>query len=134
MVRKTNRDKPIEAGVQLRPDKEAFARKLYQLRTRKGWSQADLHRATGLPRDAISVYELAKSLPTEASLQKLARALEVDAKELLPARIMARRENLAMFEIRTIDTPGKVLLRVNQEVDLTVALKIAEMLNAKTAS
>lgn len=134
MVNKTNRNKPIDAGVPLRPDKDVFAQKIYQLRMKKGWSQADLHRASGLPRDAISVYELGKSLPTEASLKKLAKALDVDPKELMPARVLAHRDKLAMFEIKTIDTPGRVLLRVNQEVDLAVALKIAELLNAKTTS
>lgn len=134
MAKKTNRGRSVDPGVTLHPVKEAFARKLYNLMLRKGWSQSDFARAADLPRDAISVYMRAASLPTPGNLKKLAKALGVEPDELLPAHVMVEQNRLPSFEIKNTEQPNIVSLRVNQEVPLSVALKIAELLNAETSN
>lgn len=134
MVRKTSRGKSIDPGVPLHPGKEAFARKVYQLMMKKGWRQSELARQSDLPRDAISVYIRAQSLPTPQNLKKLAKALGVEPDELLPAALLVDRDRVPVFEIKGTDRANFVILRVNQEVPLAVALKIAEMLNAETSA
>lgn len=133
MLKKTNRGRSVDPGA-MAPGKEAFARKVYQLMLKKGWRQSELAREAGLPRDAVSVYLRAQSLPTKGNLAKLAKALGVEPDEILPAQLLVDQSKIPIFEIRNTDEPGVVLLRVNQEVPLAVALKIAEMLNAKAAS
>lgn len=128
----TNRGKSVDPGTPLHPGKEAFARKAYQLMLKKGWRQSELARNADLPRDAISVYMRGQSLPTPGNLKKLAKALGVEPDELLPAHLLAEQHRIPLFEIKNTDQPNVVLLRVNQEVPLSVALKIAELLNAQT--
>lgn len=135
MAKATNRGRPVDVGLNdIQPAKALFARKLYQAMMRKGWSQSELARHADLPRDAVSVYIRAKSLPTPLSLRKLAKALDVDPDELLPPQAMIERDRIPVFEIKATEEPNTVLLRVNQEVPLATALKIAEMLNEKASA
>jgi transcriptional regulator with XRE-family HTH domain len=53
---------------------------LSQLQER-GWSQADLHRASGLTTAAVSRY-LQGRIPNEAALRKIARAFRLPAEEV----------------------------------------------------
>jgi transcriptional regulator with XRE-family HTH domain len=66
-------------------EREAFARRLRDALLRRGMSQADLARSAGVSKDAISTYMHHRSLPSDTSLAKLARALRVDPEVLLPA-------------------------------------------------
>lgn len=124
----------VTSGAVHNPAKEAFARKVYDLMLKKGWRQADLAREAGLPRDAVSVYMRAQSLPTVHNLGKIAKAFGVDPEELIPARLLSEQGRVPVFEIRATHTPDLVTLRVNQDVPLSTAMKIAELLNAKAST
>ena len=68
-------------------DKEQLKRKIGQrivdLRSKKGWSQSDLARACNKDRQAIEKLENGKVNPTMYSLLEIAKALEVELKELV---------------------------------------------------
>ena len=57
--------------------------KIIELRKIKGWTQDDLAEAADLHRVTIAKYELGKTEPKAKSLEKLAKALDVDASVIL---------------------------------------------------
>ena len=95
----------------------------------KGWSQSDLGRRAGLPRDSISVYVRGKSLPTEKSLRALADALGTAPSELMPNHVeSAIDSNNPMIEVRiSPNATGVALLRVNALLPADIALEIQRM-------
>jgi putative transcriptional regulator len=56
--------------------KKLIGQRIVELRTQKGWSQADLARACGKDRQAIEKLENGKVNPTLFSLLEIANALE----------------------------------------------------------
>ncbi len=58
--------------------------KLRRLRRRKLWLIGDLAEKSGVHRNQISTYELGKAGAHPNTIKKLADALGVDPKELLP--------------------------------------------------
>lgn len=115
--------------------KQQFGRRLYQLMLQRGWTQSELARQSDLPRDSISVYVRGKSLPTPASLQKLAEALSVKPEELLPNHVeSAIDSDTPALEIKVSpNAPNIAWLRVNRLVTVATALKITELLEADNA-
>lgn len=57
--------------------KKLIGQRIVELRTKKGWSQADLARASGKDRQAIEKLENGKVNPTIYSLFEIANSLEV---------------------------------------------------------
>lgn len=60
-----------------------FARKVRDLRERRGYSQEGLASATRLSRNYIGMIERAEANVTLLTIEKIARALNVDGFELL---------------------------------------------------
>ena len=58
--------------------------KLRRLRLRRLWLIGDLADASGVHRNQISTYELGKAGAHPDTIRKLAEALDVDPRELLP--------------------------------------------------
>lgn len=110
--------------------KQEFGKRLYRLMIGKGWSQSELARQAGLPRDAISVYIRGKSLPTALSLSALAKTLGVAETDLLPnVAESAIDEDNPAFEMKVSPSaPSVAWVRVNRMVSLSTAVKIAELL------
>ncbi len=67
-------------------EREAFARRLRDALLARGMNQAELARAAGVSKDAISTYMNHRSLPSGCTLAKIADALRVDPDVLLPER------------------------------------------------
>jgi ribosome-binding protein aMBF1 (putative translation factor) len=63
--------------------KRLIGQRIVELRTKKGWSQADLARASGKDRQAIEKLENGKVNPTVFSLQEIADVLGVSLSTLL---------------------------------------------------
>lgn len=57
--------------------KKLLGQRIVELRTKKGWTQADLARACGKDRQAIEKLENGKVNPTLYSLLEVANALDV---------------------------------------------------------
>lgn len=110
--------------------KQEFGKRLYRLMIGKGWTQSELARQAGLPRDSISVYVRGRSLPTPVNAEKLARAFGVSSRDILPNAIeSAIDEDEPSFEMRSsVNAPNVVWLRVNRAVTLATAVKVAELL------
>src|SRR5689334_22639814 len=74
------------------------------LRSLRHWSQAELARASGVQKSQVSLYELWKSTPTEATLRRFAAAAGVtwaEARMALPAlRALYRMASEPAREIR----------------------------------
>lgn len=115
--------------------KAEFGNRLYKLMLSRGWSQSELARQAGLPRDSISTYIRGVSTPTPANLDRLARALGVKADDLLPNVLeTAIEEDMPAFSMQaSVNAPGKAWLRVNRAVSFSTASKIAELLAAEDA-
>ncbi|MGE0211795.1 MAG: helix-turn-helix domain-containing protein [Parvibaculaceae bacterium] len=115
--------------------KQQFGKRLYELMLKRGWHQSELARRADLPRDSISVYIRGRSLPTPASLKKLADVFEIAPEELLPNHIeSAIDEDAPSFEMKVSpNAPNVAWLRVNRLVALPTGLKIAELLQGDNA-
>lgn len=111
-------------------NKHEFGRRLHQLLLKKGMRQADLARAAGVKRDAISSYINGKALPEALNLRKIAEALGMEDQDLLPDTMRAAPDSgLVPLAIRTsASEPGRAWLTINQPVSTNVALKIAALL------
>lgn len=62
--------------------KKKVGQRIVELRSQKGWSQSDLARASNKDRQAIEKLENGKVNPTVYSLLEIAKALEVNLKDL----------------------------------------------------
>lgn len=110
--------------------KQEFGKRLYRMMLNKGWTQSELSRQAGLPRDSISVYVRGRSLPTPLNAEKLARAFGVSVRDILPNLVeSAIDEDQPAFEMRaSVNAPSVVWLRINRAVSLSTAVKVAELL------
>lgn len=138
MPRKTRTHIVNDAQSPLTPKhltKQQFGQRLYNLMLGKGWTQSELARRAGLPRDAVSVYVRGKSFPTPLNLRALVEALGVSEIELLPNHTeSAINEDEPSFEFKVSpSSPSTAWLRVNRLVTLATAIKIAEILEADRA-
>lgn len=60
-----------------------IGKRIVELRSKKGWSQSDLARATGKDRQAIEKLENGKVNPTLYSLLEISKALEITLSKLI---------------------------------------------------
>jgi len=60
-----------------------LGKNLKRIRTRKGMSQGDIYRSTGMDRAYLSSLENGKRNPTLSNIKKIAEALGVEPYELL---------------------------------------------------
>lgn len=114
--------------------KQEFARRLDELRNKRGWSQAELARRVGMRRDAIHSYLHERHLPTPASLERLARALGTTPEALLPnheIHALDQSERPAFAIRQAQGASDKVWLEVNQVVTPGQALRIQQILNER---
>lgn len=63
--------------------KTALGKRIYELRTAKGWTQIKLSETSGISIPEISEIEKGNRKPQASTLQKLAVALECDLGELI---------------------------------------------------
>ena len=72
----------------LSPDllKRVFRARVLKLLALRDWTQAELGRRAGIPRDFISTYlrDPPRSMPTQVNIIKIAHALGVKTSELVP--------------------------------------------------
>ena len=129
---KRRRPAAVEADDKT-PIRKEFGHRLRRAMDAKDMNQSDLARAINVQRMAISLYVNGKSLPTRARLQKLADALSVDPRDLLPSRTneFYSAENLAI-EVRVLpENPNRALLRINKTVKTSLAFEIAGKLSSE---
>jgi transcriptional regulator with XRE-family HTH domain len=116
--------------------RQEFARHLYNLMMKRGWNQSELARQADLPRDSISAYVRGISLPNPQNLGKLADALGVDSRELLPTNADNKPDaDSSTLELRiSAADPSKAWLKVERFVSAHTASKIVEMIAADDAA
>lgn len=92
---------------------------------------AELARKADLPRDSISRYLLKKSVPSEASLRQLAKAMGCEVNDLVPSRseVLVDPENANLELVTMPDKPGMAFLRIAQSMPMATAQKIIAMLH-----
>jgi transcriptional regulator with XRE-family HTH domain len=113
-------------------NKKQFAAALRKLMDAMGWHASELARQAGLPRDSISVYLNAKSLPTPKNLRALAEALQVSPEELLPKTSNVPHPfSEPVSEMRLVaGTPNAAWLRIDRLVSVKTAAKIMELIGS----
>jgi transcriptional regulator with XRE-family HTH domain len=132
---------PYSGQEPARRDKETsvrrdFARRLRTLRVKKGWNQSETARqaAKHMPdgkfgRDNVSKYESESTLPTPVYAVALARALGVTVEDLIPTANPLAMDMEIEPALAFRQTGAKrAFLRINQEVDMSVALLVMELL------
>jgi transcriptional regulator with XRE-family HTH domain len=67
---------------------EMFGKKLYELRTRKGYTQTKLAQIAGVSQRVVEYYEKYAKRPSIDKVKKLAAALGVSDEELLGVRFL----------------------------------------------
>lgn len=116
--------------------RQQFSKRLYDLMVSRHWTQSELARQAGLPRDSISTYIRGKSFPSPLSLQKLADAFGLEPDELLPNTIESAidADNPA-FEMKvSTNRPDLAWVRLNQLVSTSTAMKIVALLEEDDAA
>jgi len=107
--------------------REEFARNLYRAIQKRGWTQTDLARHTGIGRDSISHYIAGRNMPGPVNAKRIADALNVPLEQIMPW--------IAMNPI-TGDTPDmefkmigdKAWLSINKLLRADTAVKILAMI------
>ena len=114
--------------------KAEFGRRVLRKMLEKDMSQSELARASGLGRDSISQYVRGRNKPSPQNLIKLAKALGVEAADLLPNQEgAAAAQEAPTFQIQQVgDDSGKVWLHVNQHVTADQAMRVMQIVNEKT--
>ncbi|MBZ5513649.1 MAG: helix-turn-helix domain-containing protein [Acidobacteriia bacterium] len=109
-----------------------IGKRLRELREAKGLSQGDIERRSGLLRSYISRVEGGYTAPSLATLEKFAKALEVEPYQLL-FRGEGRPNALKMPEQTSLSKPVKKLVKAfegmsspNRKVLLTLAGKLGK--------
>jgi transcriptional regulator with XRE-family HTH domain len=109
-----------------------IGKRLRELREAKGLSQGDIERRAGLLRSYISRVEGGYTAPSLATLERFAKALEVEPYQLLfPGE--GRPVALKVSAQASLSKPAKRLVRLfegmsssNRRVLLTLALKLGK--------
>jgi transcriptional regulator with XRE-family HTH domain len=116
--------------------REDFARRLTAARMRKGWNQSELARNAAkhvddgvFGRALVSSYERARMFPNPFHLKALSAALGVQPDDLAPSAMPKVEEPASEIEVRDLGN-GRVLLRVNQQTEWKIALKVLELLRS----
>lgn len=144
-----NKDEKIDKRIphqRVLQARQQFGKRLYSEMTKRGWTQADLSRFSGMTPDRISRYVNGGILPTQRALEQLAKTFQIEASSLLdpgdaagsPIEINVGVENPGPLDTVSITSPagrpGRAILYVNKEVSFKTALKVAELLDAETDS
>lgn len=103
---------------------------------RHDWSQSDMARQAGMPRNNISLYARGKSIPSYEHAVKLAKVLRVDPAELTGiAEARTKMEEDDAVDVQS--TPnGKYLLTLRKELtaqQLSRVLQLVDELHAEQA-
>lgn len=110
--------------------RQEFGRNLWQMLLKRGMTQSDLARASGLGRDSISGYVRGRNLPEPKSAKAIADALGITVEELYPGAAERAIDNeLPAFDMRAAaGHPGHAWLRINRKVPFGIAAKIAALI------
>jgi len=105
--------------------KEEFAKRLYRLMLKRGMTQSDLARESGLSRGNISTYVRGTSLPKGLFLQKIADALSVELDELLPE---GKHAETSPFVTRISPDGRKMHIKADIWLPTSVGAQIVQLL------
>ena len=97
---------------------------------KKGWSQSELSRATGVGRDSISNYIRGISLPNPRNLKRLADGLAVEMSDLYP-NFSLSAAGMDVPSIQTRALPGDphfMYLEINCKLPTNVALEVQQLI------
>jgi transcriptional regulator with XRE-family HTH domain len=129
-------------AVEKQTTRSEFARRLQRALVIKGWTQAALSRkaqevaeaeGTGIRvgPDSISHYMNGRYMPSPTHVNIIAKALDIDVLELLPAKgVPEAGESLPPIGVQDLNN-GHAWLRVNQAVPWPVAVKILSLLRGE---
>ncbi len=109
-----------------------FSEKLKSAMDAKGLHASELARRASLPRDHISRYLRAESLPQPQALSAIEEALDVDLGPLPPR--YGRRESAANEVQMVIDSANRAHLTFDKTVSIEAARRILEILAAEAGS
>jgi transcriptional regulator with XRE-family HTH domain len=133
----TDSDKPRRSVTGMPPEaiRKEFAKNLQNALNGKGWNQSELARRMApllkesrIGRDNISKYIRAKVLPLPPALEAMAKALEMESRDLLPARA-TRAEEHAPIHLRDLgDDRAWLEIHISQELPWSTALKVIGLL------
>ena len=126
----------LGGGTGMEDVKRTFARNLQAAMDAKGMNQSDLARvvfpqSSGPGADGrgnIGAYLAMTSLPTRATLQRIAKALGTTPEALMPASGLPALEQPEV----NIEFAGKnrARLKINAVVTTSIALKVAELIES----
>lgn len=124
---------PDGGGLPLSPIelvRKEFATRLQRALQQRKWRQVDLACAAGIGRDSVNSYIRGRMLPGQDKLEKIAKALRMEPQELMPSRskMLAERESPPLEIRQSSEGPGKVRIKVNQEMTLDQASRILDVL------
>lgn len=114
-------------GPSNQPLREEFSRKLYTALQKKGWSQMDLSRHSGVPRDSISHYIAGRNMPGPANLKRITDALQVAIEQLSPRGGGPGDVTAIVSDLEVKMVGDKAWISVNKMVDVKTAYTIMEL-------
>ena len=109
-----------------------ISKRLRELREAKGLSQGDIERRSGLLRSYISRVEGGYTAPSVATLEKFAKALEIEPYQLLfqgegrPAALKVPAQGGVSKPVRRLAKIFEGMSSSNRKLLLTLAAKLAK--------
>ena len=108
-----------------------MARTIHERMLKLGLTQADVCRRSGIGRDSMSRYAAGETIPGPLLLDRLARALEIEPRDLDPGvppeRLLFRptSANDAALEFKQDPAdPDRYWVRINQSLPADIAVEI----------
>jgi transcriptional regulator with XRE-family HTH domain len=101
--------------------KAEFSKRLLRRLAEIGMNQSELAKKIGVTKDAVSTYARQRSLPTPATLRKMANILQMDPDALLPTRFEYEEALPLQIEMRS---SGRCFISVALEVPAQVGIEI----------
>ena len=113
-------------------EKLSFGEQLALLRKRKGLTQTELAKRSGILREMICTYEGGKVTPRMVTIKKMAKALEIDYEELYEYLLQEQEGTAAVpeKEEHTVFRQEDGKLKLVEEVSDIVALPVLSHVHA----
>ena len=109
--------------------RQTFGRKIQEILSNKGLNQSDLAKTLRVSRNTINAYVRGQSLPSPASLVKLAEHFDMSTEDLLPVTV--RRPEQPSMTMKITDD-GNAFLTINKKLTQSTAAKIVTLVSEDT--
>jgi transcriptional regulator with XRE-family HTH domain len=119
-------------GTAKASSRKEFGRRLQNFILKRGWTQSDLARETGIGKDSISGYVRGRSIPSPLKVLRIAEALEVRPEDLSinTSHDPVRQESSSLQLTVAQGDPSRAWLTIDRELSFSTAAAIIKLIES----